>query len=262
MKQQFLFNSSLPRSGATVFQNIIAQNPDFFVIPRSGFFDLIFGARSSYQNTPEFRIGEQKTNDNAFLAFCKEGMRGYYATLTAKPFVLDNHPAWGAGLLFAGQFVDNPKVVCIVRDLRAVFASMEKQFRQMPLHNSNVQNAAALAGTTLSKRIAIWAASPPLGLALDRLRDMIDQNIDDKILFIRYEDLCANPDIELTRFYQYCGIEPYKSHDFKKISQQGMGYTRPELEMQAKDYEDVLGFEICQQIKNSYPWFFNKFTYL
>ena len=46
MKKIF-FNSSLPRSGSTLLQNLIAQNPEFYCTPTSGLGDLILNAKNT-----------------------------------------------------------------------------------------------------------------------------------------------------------------------------------------------------------------------
>jgi sulfotransferase len=40
MKQKIFFNSTLPRSGSTLLQNIMGQNPEFHVTPTSGLIDV------------------------------------------------------------------------------------------------------------------------------------------------------------------------------------------------------------------------------
>jgi hypothetical protein len=41
MDKTIFFNSSLPRAGSTLFQNLIGQNPEFYVTPTSGLIELI-----------------------------------------------------------------------------------------------------------------------------------------------------------------------------------------------------------------------------
>jgi hypothetical protein len=149
---------------------------------------------------------------------------------------------------------------------------MEKNFRKNPHRENHVQNPAQLIGTTLDKRIDIWADGIPIGIALDRLKDIHQQGFDKYILFIRYEDLMSNPDHEMDRIYEYLGIERYP-HTFDKITQvtqendvvhgiYGDHVLREEFKMNPNDYEEVLGYEICQKIKNTYQWFFHKFGYV
>lgn len=273
MQKKYFFNSSLPRSGSTLFQELCNQNPDFYATPTSGFLELIYGAKGNYQSSPEFKAQDQQLMDKAFLYFCRASMDGYFNALTNKPYVLDKNRGWGITYPLANQFYPNPKIVCMVRDLRSVFASMEKNFRKNPTRENHVQNPSQLIGTTLKKRIDIWANGMPVGISLDRLKDMIDQGIDKNILFIRYEDLMANPDVEMKRFYEHVELPYFEGHDFVNVNQKehendaihgiyGDHKLRPKFEKLPDDFEDVLGFELCQNIKNSYQWFYRYFNYL
>ena len=42
------FNSSMPRSGSTLLQNILGQNPDIAVTPTDGSLELLMGARAHF----------------------------------------------------------------------------------------------------------------------------------------------------------------------------------------------------------------------
>ena len=46
--EKIFFQSSLPRAGSTLLQNIIGQNPEFYVTPTSGALDLLYSARTNY----------------------------------------------------------------------------------------------------------------------------------------------------------------------------------------------------------------------
>ena len=40
--EKIFFQSSLPRAGSTLLQNILGQNPNFYVTPTSGVLELLF----------------------------------------------------------------------------------------------------------------------------------------------------------------------------------------------------------------------------
>src|ERR1700733_11239192 len=92
---KIFFQSSLPRAGSTLLQNIIAQNPDFYATPTSGALELIFGARLNYTNSPEFKAQDAEQMKKAFLAFSRAGLKAYYRSLTDKPCVMDKSRGWG-----------------------------------------------------------------------------------------------------------------------------------------------------------------------
>ena len=59
----------MPRSGSTLIQNILGQNPNFYVTPTSGLLELIFAARGNYTSSPEFKAQDPKEMQQAFLSF-------------------------------------------------------------------------------------------------------------------------------------------------------------------------------------------------
>ena len=59
----------------------------------------------------------------------------------------------------------------MVRDLRDIFCSMEKNFRKSQEKSSPLVDHAKMTGTTTPKRIDIWSQSQPVGLAIDHFLD-------------------------------------------------------------------------------------------
>lgn len=272
MKQIF-FNSSLPRSGSTLIQNLLAQNPDFYCTPTSGLADLVLNSKATYNNSQAMLAQNKDEMQLAFLNYIASGINGYFNGLTDKPFILDKSREWGVNYGLIKMITPEPKIICMVRDLRSIYSSMEKNFRKNPHRENHVQDVPNLVGTTLNKRIDIWAQGVPVGVAIDRLQDVIQQGIADKMLFVRYEDLMDNPEIEMKRIYDYLNIKEYDKHDFENITQHtqendmihgiyGDHTLRPKFERKPDDFLEVLGYEISMNIKNHYKWFYDYFGYV
>jgi sulfotransferase len=126
MKKEILFNSSLPRAGSTLIQNVVGQNPEIYVTPTSGLVDLIMASKNNYNHSQAFQAQDPQQMQNAFIGFCRTGMQGYFNGLTDKPMVLDKSREWGINYGLLEMLQESPKVICMVRDVRAVFASMER----------------------------------------------------------------------------------------------------------------------------------------
>jgi sulfotransferase len=271
--KKILFNSSLPRAGSTLFQNIVSDNPEFYCTPTSGLAEYVLEAKNTHSYSQAVKAQNKEAMEKAFLGFVRAGMQGYFNNLTSKNIILDKSRDWGINYRLLEMIWPEPKIVCMVRDLRAIYASMEKNFRSNPHRDNHIQQPINLIGTTLQKRIDIWAQSVPVGVSLDRLKDMVDQGIDKKVLFIRYEDLMEFPEKEMRRFYEYIGIPYYEGHQFKTVTQHtqendvihgiyGDHTLRTEFKKKPDDYEEILGFELSNAIKNTYPWFYKKFGYV
>jgi len=272
MKKIF-FNSSLPRAGSTLIQNLIAQNSDIYTTPTSGLADLILNAKNTYAHSQAILSQDKEVMERAFLGFCRAGMQGFFNNITPKEFIVDKSRDWGIHYNLLNMLYPNPKIICMVRDVRSVYSSMEKNFRKNPHRENHIQNAPQLVGTTLDKRINIWADGVPVGVSMDRLKDCIQQGIDKKMLFIRYEDLMDNPENEMKRLYEYLELPYYEEHNFENVAQlthendlihgiYGDHTLRPKFERIPDDYNEILGFELSNNIKNTYKWFYNYFGYV
>ena len=72
MKQKLFFQSSLPRAGSTLLQNIVGQNPDFYVSPTSGLVDLMLGTRIGYNDNPESKASTPEEWKAGFLGLHRD----------------------------------------------------------------------------------------------------------------------------------------------------------------------------------------------
>ena len=270
MKQIF-FQSSLPRSGSTLLQNIIGQNPDFYVTPTSGVLELAYAVRANYTNSPEFKAQDSALMEAGYKNFLNKGFPAFYDAITDKPYVMDKSRGWGVHYDFLNFFYPNPKIIVMVRDLRDIFCSMEKNFRKSQHKSSPLVNHADMTGTTTPKRIDIWAQSQPVGLAIERLSEIFRQGLDKNMLFVKFEDLCLYPETEMTRIYQYLDV-PYFAHDFDNIEQitieddevygiYGDHKIKPRLAPIQSQAKEILGQQICEQIYENFKWYFKIFNY-
>jgi hypothetical protein len=155
----------------------------------------------------------------------------------------------------------------MVRDLRNILCSFEENYRNEPLkHNMHV-DWNDLNNTTMQKRVNTWLASSPLGSSLEHVKDAI--NFKQDILFIKYEDFCANPLQEISRLYNYLAI-PFCLHDFTNVEQVTqhndiLHFANHDIDrdVQVKQSRaiDVLGEDICAQIQHQHNWYFKAFDY-
>ncbi len=269
--EKIFFQSSLCRSGSTLLQNLMGQNPDFYVTPTSGVLELLYGARMNYSNSPEFKAQDTELMKAGFLSFCKDGLEGFYNGITDKKYILDKSRGWGIHYGFLSSFYPNPKIIVMIRDPRAIFASMEKNFRKNQDKDSGIVDHANMIGTTTEKRIDVWAASQPVGLAMERLYQIVKEGLNKNMLIVKFEDLTSNPKNEIKRVYDYLEL-PYFEHDFNNIEQitveddavygiYGDHTIKKEIKPIPKDYNQVLGKSASDWIKNHYKWFYDEFGY-
>lgn len=269
MNKNIYYNSSLPRAGSTLFSNIVAQNPSFYCTPTSGLSDYVLNSKQLYGNSKAVKAQDASTMEAAFFGYISSGIQGYFNNITEKPNILDKSRDWAINYRLLERIQDKPKVICMVRDVRAIYSSMEKNFRKNPHKQNHVQDPVKLIGTTLDKRIDLWADGLPVGIAMDRLKDIFQQGLDKHMLFIRYEDLMSEPQETMNKVYDYLHVDRFEHH-FDEISQltheddnvhgiYGDHKLRSEFKMLPNDFEQILGVELSEKIKNTYPWFYRKF---
>ena len=266
-----MYNSSMPRAGSTLIQNILGQNPEFYVTPTSGLFEMLFNSRSVYSNGLEFKAQDQTLMEKAWQGYCHGAVYGYFNAITDKPYVIDKCRGWGMERNFIDFYDSNPKIITMIRDPRAIFSSLEKKYRKNPQLDHNIANWGDLTGTTTDKRVIHWANNVPVGPTMDRIYQTILEGTHQHILFIKYEDLIANPKSQLERIYEYLEL-PYFEHNFKKIDQItheddkiygvfGDHVIRPKIEKLKEDYLEILGENGCNLITENYKWFYEAFDY-
>ena len=273
MVEKVFFQSSMPRSLSTLFQNLLFQNPDFYVTPTSGVLELWYGSRSNFTNSPEFKAQDPELMKKGFAGFCREGMMGYFNAITDKKYVMDKSRGHGVYYGFINEFYPNPKIICLVRNLKDVVCSYEKIYRKNQLKHDPIRNDLEARGTTVHKRVDEWMhPTNTIGRAVERIFEMIRLGYADKILFVKAEDLCLYPETEMTRVYQYLEI-PHFQHNFVNIEQKTAeddsvyGLTpdlhtiRPKLEMKPSDADSVLGKDITKWLYDNYKWYYDKFNY-
>ena len=270
--EKLFFQSSLPRAGSTMLQNILAQNQDIYATPTSGVLELVFAARENYSNSPEFKAQDKDLMKKGYTAFCKQGMDAFYNAITDKKYIIDKSRGWGIHYDFITSIRgEEPKIICMVRDLRDVFASMEGNFRKNPEKSQGIVNWSTGQATTVPKRIDFWIQNPPVGMAIERLQEIIRLGNDKNILFIKFEDLCLYPDTTMTKIYQYLDI-PFYKHDFDNIEQVtkeddevygafGDHVIRKQLKLPPSKAKQLLPPDVCNWIYTNYEWFYKYFRY-
>lgn len=270
--QKIFYNSSLPRSGATLLQNIFAQNNDIYAPSMSALLEMLVASKSEFLMNLQYQHpSQEQILKTSVYNFFKSGLKGYAETITEKSYYIDKNFSWGYYYDFLLQInKEEPKVIFMVRDLRDIFASFEKNYRNEFLKINSHIDWNELKNTTMQKRIVEWSTKPPLALNLERLSEIITWGNDKKILFVKYEDFCINPENEMKRIYEYLQI-PYFIHDFKDVKKVTiendiLHLTSHQIKRNVSVNEskaiDIIGKEACEWIYKNHLWYFKKFNYV
>lgn len=270
-----IFNSSMPRACSTLLQNIFNQRSDCYATPTDGLVELLLGAREKFTYSDEFRASmDQDLMMDAWRNFCKEGMNGYLSTLTDKQNVFVKGRSYKSIIPFLQNFYkEDVKVVCMVRNLKAIISSLEKLHRKNPDKKSQWYIPEENRGTTVEKRVDMYLQNIPLSNSIDQMKDLMQQNLLDNILFIKAEDLSSRPQQIMSELYQVLGLPDYQ-HDFNNVEQtthendvihaldNDLHTIRKEVKPLKDDYVEILGKDVCDYIDREYYWYQNFFGYV
>lgn len=259
----------MPRSGSELLQVLLHQNPEIYGSPTSPLLEYWYAARGN-QELPEVRSQPSDLMRDGFLGFCKGGLEGYYGAITDRPVVCDKNRGWGFYYRWLEEVLgEAPKMLCCVRDLREIITSMENVFRNNRHLNIGPDDPSKLANITVEGRVEYWMNSHPIGLALQKLYDADVQGYLDNMHIIRYEDLTSNPRDTMIKVYEYLEM-PYFEHDFNNIKKEvvedsslfgayGNHDIKAKIEHLPKKHNEVLGFQLSENLVGRNQWYFNKF---
>ena len=268
------FNSSMPRSMSTLLQCILNQNPAVAATPTDGVLEYLYAARANFTSTPEVKAIDPDLALKTWRAFCWGGLESYAKAYSDKENICIKtrgatiHYPW-----FQSFMPYNMKCIVMVRNMKSIISSMEKIFRQNQDKHQDIQNHSQMTGTNTAKRVDAWVANPPVGLALERLQQCFLEGTNKHFLYVRAEDLTSYPDREMTKIYNYLGLDNFK-HNFDNVEQtvkeddsvygltSNLHTIRNKVRPLTPDYNTILGPQICDWIDNTFQNYQRLFGYM
>lgn len=261
---QFVWNSSLPRSGSTLLQNLAAQCPTNHVTATSGLAELIVAIRNRWVDIKEFQA--QGINECApAIASAMRGLiEGYYRPqLDEGKTIWDKSRGWvGYARLLDEIFGEQQKIVVCVRDVREIVTSFEMLWRQNPITRKDGTGPALIEGVTIEGRVRhLLAMDAVVGQSIAMLRDCLHSD-PDRLLIVPYNTLCSNPQGLFTQLHDDLGLpeiminaEAVKQSTSENDSAwgfAGMHNVRPVIARNSDRWPDILPQRLAAWIEEEY----------
>jgi sulfotransferase len=265
MDKPLHFICGLPRSGATLLCNILAQNPRFHCTSPAGILDVMFLVRRQWNETAEFLATPNEAGKERVL---KSLLENYYAAGgITRPVLFDKSRAWLGMIEMAERLLDRPvKILVPVRDVRDVLASFENIWRRsQQMRELTEKSVTDSSWETAEGRCEIWIrGDQPVGLCYNRIKDALARGYRDRIHFVEYEELTRNPGQTLADISAFLG-EPRFDYDFNEVVQvtsdfdemypiQGLPSIRPKVESTQPRWPFVLGPWADKYASNNHLW--------
>jgi len=190
------FLSSLPRSGSTLLASLLNQRPDTYVSDTSNLSDIMGATVAGWENSDATKASDSKY---AELTKVLKGMvDNRYPDY---PVIFDKGRPWGSPEII-NTMLDvqgEVKIVTTVRPVAECLASFVKLIK--PDNITDFCKRSDLANHLFEVYAVLKAGY---------------QQYPDTFLFIEYDDLVSNPQVQLNRIAKFVGIDPFV-HDFNNI---------------------------------------------
>lgn len=202
-QKQYMLLSGLPRTGSTLLVALLTQNPRIYGEGASALCHIMWNAKQACDITAAFAANNRLHTKHDILS----ALPGLYYKDVEQPIVIEKGRTWSHPANFnmwkeyisAGQ-----KMVVLVRPIDQIVRSF------VSLRQRN-----GWTGDLWSDLLE--PGSEPIMRAFDAVY-LAQQQPTDKILFIEYKDLVANPASVLRSIYDHYGWD-YFEHWFDNISQ-------------------------------------------
>lgn len=262
--------AGMPRSGSTLLANVLDQNPDVHVSSTSCLPSLLASCSMVLSKSPELK-SELIRDREGTMDRMREALtgltRGWYHEHQGK-VIIDKSRLWNQHLRLFQWLFPESRMICVVRDLRAVVGSIERHHATTGV----LDDSESPVGKTLFARVGgLMDASGVVGQPLNGIEDLIRRR-PEEVYFLKYEDLVEHPKTEMMRLYEDLGWDPFE-HDLEAVENttgkdvDGLYLHKYPHEGEGKvqkfepDWDRWVSPDIAAQLINNYPGYNTTFNY-
>lgn len=213
------FVTGFPRSGSTLLCNLLNMNPEFHATPTSPTLDMVLQMRKIFSHNTSYKNMDRLSESERF----KAGVRAYlHAYFQDKKVVFDKNRAWVNKLPMMDRLMghSDSKIIFCYRNPVEVFQSIESKYQQTILMENVDEMNNEIGFATLINRVETFISqnftlmSTPVSL----LEDALNQGLGNRILIVRYDALCSQPQKTLDEIHEFVG-EDKMAYDFSQLKQ-------------------------------------------
>lgn len=203
------FISGLPRSGSTLLETILRQNPGFHASmsgPLAEMFGNLSRSMSGANETAIFISQEQRRR------ILRSIFEAYYAQLSNK-VIFDTSRSWCGLLPALAELFPDSRIVCPVRNPAWIIDSVERHIQANALQPPRMFNHEPF-GNVYTRLDVLNKGF--VGSALNNLRQAWYSEYADRLIAVRYKSLTEHPAETIRGLYDLLGEEPF-THDFDHL---------------------------------------------
>ena len=262
--------TGVPRSGSSLLCNILRQNPLFCVSPTSELAGMLGVLRTYLSQAPETKSELICDPERTFARICRQYLaliRTHYYDVGPNRVIVDKSRAWLYNVQLLQKILPHAKLVVTVCDLRASFASVERQHDRTAVLDAHEN---PLARTIDGRAAELLGDTGVIGLPARGVEDLLRRR-PSNALVLRMEQFLADPAGGLDMLYQFFEL-PRFDHDLAdvkntnrevdgiwnyKFPHRGEGAVRDQL----PDWHSWVPDEIGAEILRRFPLYHQELGY-
>lgn len=212
---QIIGVAGLPRSGSTLLQQILGQNPRHHVTPTSGVPMMITGIQQQWTGHEPYIAQGLPVVAPRIAKGISGFISGFYMNEVASgKLIFDKSRMWPSCIeLVEESFNAKMKVILCVRNVPDILASFERIYRK----NTMFQRG-HMPPTAEGRAINHLRNDSVVGASINSVHDVWSRGLNDRLVVVPFNELCSKPKETLERIHNELGIPQFK-YDFDNVRQ-------------------------------------------
>jgi sulfotransferase len=206
--------TGLPRSGSTLLCNILNQNPKFWATSTSALSRLCANIVNNWSTSVEIKgdlASDRESTETRLVRSLRAFCDAWHERDDGRSVIFDKSRGWVHHILMVRKVYPDCKILLVIRDLKEIFASIEKQHQKNPLFDE-AQNPQMK--TIMGRAQAMFSNQGIVGGPLNGIYDILNRKLG--VSIVRYEQLADRPAAMMKEIYEYLEEELFE-HDFEDI---------------------------------------------
>ena len=262
----FVGVTGLPRAGSTLLCQLLAQHPEIQCEGHSSpLCNTLLGIRRMISDDQFFLSQLDSSFDTSYahLASAMRGfLHGWYHDSGAHQVVIDKNRAWLHAVELLLHIEPQAKLIVCLRELGQIYGSIEAQHQRTIL----VDFIDHLADyDRFGRADMLFAKDRVIGAPLIALQAVLDlpDAVKQRLYFVRFEDLVAQPVKCMSHLYAWLGLAPFEIDPEKLTtgmqesdSHYRMKYPHRKATRMATPAPHAVPPRIQKQIETVWAWFY------
>ena len=212
MSPLFVGVTGLPRAGSTLLCQLLAQHPQIHCEGHSSpMCNLLLGIRRMVSDDQFFLAQLDQSFDRSYahLASAMQGFLRGWNQDCSKRAVVDKNRAWLHAIELLLRIEPDAKLIVCLRELGQIYGSIEAQHQRTILVDFNDHLADF---DRFGRADMLFAKDRAIGAPLISLQAVLDlpKTAQDRLYFLRFEDLIARPVACVSHLYALLGVSAFE----------------------------------------------------